>query len=75
MATSNVLDEGMPGDDHFGVAVLLSYSGIAGRIENCQTGVLLAYASRHGHALVDRELYLPERWTDDRPRCCEGWHP
>ena len=32
-------------------------------IENCQTGVLLAYASRHGHALVDRELYLPERWN------------
>src|SRR4029434_2113916 len=44
------------------------YSGTAGRIENCQIGVFLAYASRHGHALVDRELYLPESWTHDRPR-------
>lgn len=45
------------------------YSGTAGRTENCQIGVFLAYASRHGHALVDRELYLPESWTDDRVRC------
>jgi SRSO17 transposase len=39
------------------------YSGTAGRIENCQIGVFLAYASRHGHGLIDRELYLPESWT------------
>ncbi len=45
------------------------YSGTAGRTENCQIGVFLAYASRRGHALVDRELYLPESWTEDRPRC------
>jgi len=45
------------------------YSGTAGRIENCQIGVFLAYASPKGHALVDRELYLPESWTEDRPRC------
>jgi SRSO17 transposase len=45
------------------------YSGTAGRIENCQLGVFLAYASRHGHALIDRELYLPEGWTADRQRC------
>jgi SRSO17 transposase len=45
------------------------YSGTAGRIENCQVGVFLAYASRHGHALIDRELYLPESWLNDRPRC------
>lgn len=44
------------------------YSGIAGRIENCQIGVFLAYASRHGHAFLDRALYLPEEWTDDRER-------
>ena len=44
-------------------------SGTAGRIENCQLGVFLAYASRHGHALIDRELYLPEGWTADRQRC------
>jgi SRSO17 transposase len=45
------------------------YSGTAGRIENCQVGVFLAYAGRHGHGLIDRELYLPEGWTDDRSRC------
>jgi SRSO17 transposase len=51
------------------------YSGTAGRIENCQVGVFLAYASRHGHALIDRELYLPESWTNDRPRCREAAIP
>ena len=51
------------------------YSGTAGRIENCQIGVFLAYASRHGHALVDRELYLPESWTTDRRRCREAGIP
>src|ERR687885_1364598 len=45
------------------------YSGTAGRVENCQVGVFLAYAGPRGHALVDRELYLPRSWTDDRPRC------
>ena len=38
------------------------YSGTAGRIENCQVGVFLAYASGKGRALVDRELYLPKGW-------------
>jgi SRSO17 transposase len=45
------------------------YSGTAGRTENCQIGVFLAYASVHGHALIDRELYLPQSWTEDRDRC------
>ena len=45
------------------------YSGTAGRTENCQIGVFLAYASRHGHALIDRELYLPQSWMSDRDRC------
>jgi SRSO17 transposase len=45
------------------------YSGTAGRTENCQVGVFLAYASPVGHALIDRELYLPQSWTDDRDRC------
>jgi SRSO17 transposase len=44
------------------------YSGTAGRIENCQIGVFLGYAGRHGHALIDRALYLPERWAADRTR-------
>jgi SRSO17 transposase len=44
------------------------YSGTAGRIENCQLGVFLAYASSKGRALIDRELYLPQRWCDDPAR-------
>jgi SRSO17 transposase len=49
--------------------VARQYSGTAGRIENCQIGVFLAYASQLGYALLDRELYLPKEWTDDRERC------
>src|SRR3954447_14610548 len=41
------------------------YSGTAGRVENCQVGVVLGYASRHGRALIDRALYLPEGWAGD----------
>jgi SRSO17 transposase len=44
------------------------YSGTAGRTENCQVGVFLAYASRHGHALIDRELYVPQSWAEDSER-------
>src|SRR3954462_5133131 len=49
--------------------VARQYSGTAGRVENCQIGVFLAYASAQGHALIERELYLPKEWTDDRARC------
>jgi SRSO17 transposase len=49
--------------------VARQYSGTAGRIENCQMGVFLAYASAQGHTLLDRELYLPKEWTADRDRC------
>ena len=41
------------------------YSGTAGRIENCQVGVFLGYASPRGHALIDRRLYLPKDWAED----------
>src|ERR671937_1760359 len=51
------------------------YSGTAGRIENCQIGVFLAYASRHGQALIDRALYLPERWAADPARRSEAGVP
>jgi SRSO17 transposase len=44
------------------------YSGTAGRIENCQIGVFLAYATPKGHTFLDRALFLPEEWTDDRER-------
>jgi SRSO17 transposase len=45
------------------------YSGTAGKVDNCQLGVFLAYASPQGRAMIDRELYLPESWTDDPERC------
>jgi SRSO17 transposase len=45
------------------------YSGTAGRTENCQIGVFLAYAAPSGRTLIDRRLYLPTSWTDDRERC------
>jgi SRSO17 transposase len=51
------------------------YSGTAGRVENCQLGVFLAYATGKGRALVDRELYLPKSWTGDRDRCREAGVP
>jgi SRSO17 transposase len=51
------------------------YSGTAGRIENCQIGVFLGYASRHGRALIDRALDLPQTWTKDRPRCRDAGIP
>jgi SRSO17 transposase len=48
------------------------YSGAAGRIENCQLGVFCAYTSVKGRTLIDRELYLPKSWTEDRNRCTEA---
>ena len=51
------------------------YSGTAGRIENCQVGVFLAYAGAKGRALLDRELYLPQVWADDRERRREAGVP
>src|SRR4051812_35047554 len=50
------------------VGVARQYSGTAGRIENCQVGVFLAYASRFGQALIDRQLYLPEAWAKDESK-------
>lgn len=48
--------------------VARQYSGTAGRIENCQIGVFLAYASPRGRAFLDRALYLPKAWAEDLPR-------
>jgi SRSO17 transposase len=61
------------GSNSAGVA--RQYSGTAGRIENCQIGVFLAYASPAGRSLIDRELYLPKTWTEDRERCRQAGIP
>jgi SRSO17 transposase len=51
------------------------YSGTAGRVENCQVAVFLSYAAPPGHALIDRELYLPRSWTADPARCAAAGIP
>ena len=57
------------------VGVQRQYSGTAGRIENSQVGVFLAYASVNGRTLLDRELYLPQVWAEDRERRREAGVP
>lgn len=57
------------------VGVKRQYSGTAGRIENCQIGVFLTYATPCGHVLLDRELYLPREWAEDAPRRREAGVP
>jgi DDE superfamily endonuclease len=51
------------------VGMQRQYSGTAGKVDNCQLGVFLAYASRKGRAFIDRELYLPRAWVEDPARC------
>jgi SRSO17 transposase len=71
-----VLDEtGFLKKGRHSAGVARQYSGTAGKVDNCQIGVFLGYASPLGHALVDRELYLPEEWTDDRERCRQAGIP
>jgi SRSO17 transposase len=65
-----VVDEtGFVKKGRWSAGVQRQYTGTSGKIDNCQLGVFLGYASVHGRALVDRELYLPESWTSDRDRC------
>jgi SRSO17 transposase len=66
-----VLDEtGFLKKGRMSAGVSRQYTGTAGRIENCQVGVFAAYVTPDGgRALIDRELYLPGGWTDDRDRC------
>ena len=55
--------------------VARQYSGTAGRIENCQIGVFLSYATGAGRTFLDRELYLPKEWTADAGRCASAGIP
>jgi SRSO17 transposase len=57
------------------VGVARQYSGTAGRIENCQVGVFLGYATKRGRALLDRALYLPKEWANDTDRRREAGVP
>ncbi len=55
--------------------VARQYTGSAGKVTNCQIGVFAAYVSRHGHAFIDRALYLPKSWTDDPTRLAAAHVP
>ncbi|HEX6481633.1 MAG TPA: IS701 family transposase [Ktedonobacteraceae bacterium] len=65
-----VIDEtSFPKQGKQSAGVGVQYCGTTGQVENCQVGVFLSYVTARGHTLIDRELYLPLDWTDDRERC------
>jgi SRSO17 transposase len=76
-------DEGIVSADETGfpkkgtksVGVQRQYAGILGRVDNCQIGVFLNYSSPSGHVLMDRRLFLPESWAEDRRRRREAGVP
>jgi SRSO17 transposase len=71
-----VLDEtGFLKKGEHSAGVARQYSGTAGKVENCQIGVFLAYASPLGHVLLDRELYVPKEWSADGARCRQAGIP
>jgi SRSO17 transposase len=71
-----VLDEtGFLKKGRHSAGVARQYSGTAGKVDNCQIGVFLSYASPLGQVLLDRELYLPQEWTGDRQRCRQAGIP
>lgn len=60
-----IFDEsGFPKKGNDSVGVSKQYCGNLGKVENCQVGVFAAYASRHGYALVDKRLFIPDKWFD-----------
>ena len=62
-------DTGFPKKGTKSVGVARQYSGTLGKIDNCQIGVFLTYASAEGFAPIDRQIYLPKEWMDDADRC------
>jgi SRSO17 transposase len=71
-----VVDEtGFPKQGTHSAGVARQYCGTLGKRANCQIGVFLGYASPKGHVGLDRALYLPQEWTDDRARCQQAGIP
>jgi SRSO17 transposase len=58
-------ESGFPNKGHDSVGVARQYGGALGKVDNGQVGVFAAYASRHGYALVDKQLFLPAPWLTD----------
>lgn len=74
-AVLTVDETGFPKKGTKSVGVKRQYSGTLGRTDNCQVGVFLGYHAAKGHTLIDRRLFLPEEWADDRPRREEAGVP
>jgi len=71
-----VLDEtGFVKTGRHSAGVARQDTGTVGTVEHCPSGVLLGYASPLGQALVDRERYLPQEWTNARERCRQAGIP
>jgi SRSO17 transposase len=70
-----ILAAGCEGADKASCGVGRQYTGSAGKITNCQTGVFATYVSRHGHTFIDWALYLPKAWTDDPARMAAAHVP
>jgi SRSO17 transposase len=71
-----IVDEsGFPKWGNHSVGVARQYCGATGKIDNCQMGVFLTYASAAGHTLLDERLYLPEEWATDWERRKEAGVP
>ena len=68
-------ETGFPKKGNKSVGVKRQYSGTLGRVDNCQIGVFCGYASRHGHTLLDRRIFLPEEWAADPERREEAGVP
>ena len=71
-----IFDEtGFPKKGNDSIGVGKQYCGSIGKVENCQVGVFAAYASPHGYALIDKRLFVPEKWFSDeyafRRKKCE----
>jgi SRSO17 transposase len=73
--TINVDETGFPKKGKKSVGVKRQYSGTLGRVDNCQIGVFANYYSTKGHTFIDRRIYLPEEWCQDRPRREEAGVP
>jgi SRSO17 transposase len=74
-AVCNYDETGFPKKGTKSVGVKRQYSGTLGRTDNCQVGVFANYCSVKGHTFMDRRLFLPEEWADDRDRREEAGVP
>jgi SRSO17 transposase len=73
--TVNIDETGFPKKGKKSVGVKRQYSGTLGRVDNCQIGVFANYCSTKGHTFIDRKIYLPEEWCQDRERREEAGVP